>query len=324
MTLRRPRRCSSAMRGAQAHRVRSPPPGPGCAGCPSPRIRRPWAAGGQPSLFEPGPPPLPPGADPLEALLAVYAEQLVRTEAAEHPDRMPAADHRRVRGDADRRRDAGRAGVPWSADRHRELLDELLGERYPGGLEPQRLVELADEVSRAFGTRVAARSARRGRQGVRPRGHRARLDPRLGARADRSPRRGATAALQEALPAAHRPRLGLAPVLGARGPLPPGVPARRHRLRPLDDERRRGAADPQGGAARGGGRPGVAAGGGRRRPDGAPGARRDLPRPRADGGRAAAAGICTRRCPTAPSPATASWPSWRCWARCTARPPATA
>lgn len=45
----------------------------------------------------------------------------------------------------------GRAGVPWRADVHRKLLDGLLGERYPGGGEPRRMAELADEVSRAFG-----------------------------------------------------------------------------------------------------------------------------------------------------------------------------
>ncbi|MDT0546642.1 MULTISPECIES: bifunctional 3'-5' exonuclease/DNA polymerase [Streptomyces] len=108
------------------------------------------AAETQPSLFEPGPVPLPPGTDPLDGLLAVYAGQLARTEAAEHPGRMrllTAAESAGTLVAAEMRR----AGVPWRADRHRELLDELLGERYPGGLEPQRLAELADEVSRAFG-----------------------------------------------------------------------------------------------------------------------------------------------------------------------------
>ncbi|GAA1089607.1 MULTISPECIES: bifunctional 3'-5' exonuclease/DNA polymerase [Streptomyces violaceusniger group] len=122
-------------------------------GLPVPEDPPPRATGGQPSLFEPGPPPLPPGTDPLDALLEVYADQLVRTDAAEHPDRMrllTAAESAGMLIAAEMRR----AGVPWRADRHRELLDELLGERYPGGLEPRRLAELADEVSRAFGTRV--------------------------------------------------------------------------------------------------------------------------------------------------------------------------
>jgi DNA polymerase-1 len=47
-----------------------------------------------------------------------------------------------------------RAGLPWRADVHREVLTELLGERYAGGGEPRRLAELADEVSHAFGRRM--------------------------------------------------------------------------------------------------------------------------------------------------------------------------
>ncbi len=47
-----------------------------------------------------------------------------------------------------------RAGLPWSAEVHREMLHELLGDRYAGGGEPRRLAELADEVSVAFGRRV--------------------------------------------------------------------------------------------------------------------------------------------------------------------------
>ncbi|EST24456.1 hypothetical protein N566_24970, partial [Streptomycetaceae bacterium MP113-05] len=43
------------------------------------------------------------------------------------------------------------AGVPWREEAHRELLTELLGERYAGSGEPRRLAELAEEVSRAFG-----------------------------------------------------------------------------------------------------------------------------------------------------------------------------
>ncbi|KUJ41238.1 3'-5' exonuclease, partial [Streptomyces rimosus subsp. rimosus] len=110
----------------------------------------------QPSLFEPGPVPLPPGVDEFTALLEVYAGQLERTERAEHPDRMRlllAAESAGMLVAAE----MGRAGLPWRADVHRELLDELLGERYPGGLEPRRMAELADEVSRAFGEGVRVR-----------------------------------------------------------------------------------------------------------------------------------------------------------------------
>ncbi|MDT0268803.1 bifunctional 3'-5' exonuclease/DNA polymerase [Streptomyces sp. DSM 44915] len=113
----------------------------------------PSAPSDQPSLFEAAPAPLPGDADPLDALLAVYQSQLARTALAQHPERMRlllavesagtlvAAELRAV-------------GLPWRADIHRRLLDELLGERYPGSAEPRRLTELADEVSRAFGSRV--------------------------------------------------------------------------------------------------------------------------------------------------------------------------
>jgi DNA polymerase family A len=117
---------------------------------PVPDDPPPRTAESQPSLFEPGPVPLPPGADPLAALLEVYADQQRRHEAAEHPDRMRLLTAAESAG-ALVAAEMTRAGIPWSADVHRELLAELLGERYPGVQEPQRLAELADEVSRAFG-----------------------------------------------------------------------------------------------------------------------------------------------------------------------------
>ncbi|MGK5629424.1 bifunctional 3'-5' exonuclease/DNA polymerase [Streptomyces sp. URMC 123] len=119
-------------------------------GLPVPADPPPRAADQQDSLFEPGPVPLPPGTDPLTALLAVYADQQRRIEATDHPGRMRlliAAESAGLLIAAE----MNRAGVPWRADVHHELLTELLGERYPGGLELQRLAELADEVSRAFG-----------------------------------------------------------------------------------------------------------------------------------------------------------------------------
>jgi DNA polymerase-1 len=51
----------------------------------------------------------------------------------------------------------GRAGVPWRADVHRELLEELLGERYAGAGLPRRLAELEEEISAAFGPGVRVR-----------------------------------------------------------------------------------------------------------------------------------------------------------------------
>ncbi|WP_205041775.1 bifunctional 3'-5' exonuclease/DNA polymerase [Streptomyces cinnamoneus] len=111
------------------------------------------AAETQPSLFEPGPVPLPPGADELDVLLEVYAHQQSRIERAGHPGRLrllTAAESAGMLVAAE----MGRAGVPWRADVHRDLLTTLLGERYPGGQETRRLAELAEEVSQAFGERV--------------------------------------------------------------------------------------------------------------------------------------------------------------------------
>ncbi|MCX4692547.1 bifunctional 3'-5' exonuclease/DNA polymerase [Streptomyces sp. NBC_01408] len=104
--------------------------------------------GTQSSLFDPQPAPLP-----LDALLAVHADQLRRLEATAHPDRMrllTAAESAAFLVAAE----MNRAGLPWRADVHRALLTELLGERYAGGGEPRRLAELADRVSAAFGRRV--------------------------------------------------------------------------------------------------------------------------------------------------------------------------
>ncbi|WP_369357957.1 bifunctional 3'-5' exonuclease/DNA polymerase [Streptomyces sp. cg2] len=114
------------------------------------------AAETQPSLFEPGPVPLPPGTDQLTALLEVYAGQVARAERAEHPDRMRLLLASESAGMLVAT-EMSRTGIPWRADVHREVLDGLLGERFPGGLEPRRMAELADEVSRAFGEGVRVR-----------------------------------------------------------------------------------------------------------------------------------------------------------------------
>ncbi|MFJ3584812.1 bifunctional 3'-5' exonuclease/DNA polymerase [Streptomyces sp. NPDC090127] len=106
--------------------------------------------GSQDSLFEARPTAT---AVSFEGLLAVYAEQRARHDRTEHPGRMrllTAAESAGMLVAAEMRR----AGLPWRADVHRELLHELLGERYAGGGEPRRLAELADEVSAAFGRRV--------------------------------------------------------------------------------------------------------------------------------------------------------------------------
>ncbi|MER5868286.1 bifunctional 3'-5' exonuclease/DNA polymerase [Streptomyces sp. NPDC002044] len=104
--------------------------------------------GTQDSLFDPQPAPVP-----LDALLAVHADQAARLGVTARPDRMRllvAAESAAFLVAAE----MNRAGLPWRADVHRALLTGLLGERYGGGGEPRRLAELADEVSAAFGRRV--------------------------------------------------------------------------------------------------------------------------------------------------------------------------
>ncbi|MFE9802445.1 MULTISPECIES: bifunctional 3'-5' exonuclease/DNA polymerase [Streptomyces] len=104
--------------------------------------------GTQDSLFDPRPAPLP-----LDALLAVHADQSARLARTAHPDRMrllTASESAAFLVAAEMHR----AGLPWRADTHRALLTELLGERYAGGGQPRRLAELADRISDAFGRRV--------------------------------------------------------------------------------------------------------------------------------------------------------------------------
>ncbi|MEU7578756.1 bifunctional 3'-5' exonuclease/DNA polymerase [Streptomyces sp. NPDC041068] len=114
---------------------------------PPPRAAEP---GTQDSLFEPRP-----GGTPvsIEELAEVYAEQQRRHDATAHPGRMrllTASESAGMLVAAE----MNASGLPWRADLHRELLTELLGERYAGGGEPRRLAELADEISAAFGRRV--------------------------------------------------------------------------------------------------------------------------------------------------------------------------
>ncbi|GAA2272283.1 DNA polymerase I [Streptomyces ruber] len=104
--------------------------------------------GAQPSLFEPRPLHVP-----LEDLVEVYADQQRRHYATDRPDRMRLLTAAESAGTLIAA-EMNHAGLPWSAEVHRRVLHELLGDRYAGGGEPRRLAELADEVSRAFGRRV--------------------------------------------------------------------------------------------------------------------------------------------------------------------------
>lgn len=115
---------------------------------PSDPPQRAAEPGSQSPLFEPQAVHVP-----LTDLVEVYAEQQRRHDRTAHPDRMrllTAAESAGMLVAAE----MNRSGLPWSADVHRALLHEMLGERYAGGGEPRRLAELADEVSAAFGRRV--------------------------------------------------------------------------------------------------------------------------------------------------------------------------
>ncbi len=123
------------------------------AGLPVPADPAPRARAAQQALFEPGPPGLPGRPAPLDAALAVHADQLRRLAAAGHPDRLRllvAAESASGLVAAE----MSRAGVPWRADVHDVLLTEALGPRPPAGLPPRRLTELAERVADAFGHRV--------------------------------------------------------------------------------------------------------------------------------------------------------------------------
>ncbi|MER6135378.1 bifunctional 3'-5' exonuclease/DNA polymerase [Streptomyces sp. NPDC001815] len=107
--------------------------------------------GSQSSLFEPRPGP---GSHvTLEQLIEVYGHQQRRHDATAHPQRMRLLTASESAGMLVAT-EMNATGLPWSTDVHREVLHELLGERYAGGGEPRRLAELAEEVSAAFGRRV--------------------------------------------------------------------------------------------------------------------------------------------------------------------------
>ena len=96
---------------------------------------------------------LPGGAAPIDAAVAVHADQLRRLAAGPRPERLQllvAAESASALVAAE----MGRVGVPWRADVHDTVLTELLGPRPAAGLPPRRLTELADRIAEAFGRRV--------------------------------------------------------------------------------------------------------------------------------------------------------------------------
>ena len=123
----------------------------------------------QPALFEPEPAELPGGADPLDAVVELHADQQRRLAGTGHPGRMRLLAAAESSG-ALVAAEMTRAGLPWRVDRHDALLTEALGPRPAGGTHlpgaggahvpgaghalPPRLAELAGRISAAFGGRA--------------------------------------------------------------------------------------------------------------------------------------------------------------------------
>ena len=109
-------------------------------------------SGSQQALFGPDEPWWPEGDATLDALIAVYADQLGRIAADEAPARLrllAAAESAGALAAAE----MGFDGLPWRPDVHDELLAGLLGPRPVRGSRPRRLAELAGQITAAFGGR---------------------------------------------------------------------------------------------------------------------------------------------------------------------------
>ena len=106
----------------------------------------------QEALFEAAEPGLPAGDAMVDALVAVYADQLGRIAADEAPGRLrllATAESAGALAAAEMAFD----GVPWRPDVHDDLLAGLLGPRPARGSRPRRLAELAEQITAAFGGR---------------------------------------------------------------------------------------------------------------------------------------------------------------------------
>jgi DNA polymerase-1 len=109
-------------------------------------------AAAQEALFDAAEQGQPEGDAALDALIAVYADQLGRLAADEAPGRLrllAAAESAGALAAAEMAFD----GLPWRPDVHDELLTGLLGPRPARGSRPRRLAELAEQITAAFGGR---------------------------------------------------------------------------------------------------------------------------------------------------------------------------
>ncbi len=110
-------------------------------------------AAAQQALFESAEIGWPEGETLLDALAAVYADQLVRMTAGEATAGLrllAAAESGRMALAA---AEMGFDGLPWRPDVHDELLAGLLGPRPARGERPPRLAGLAEQITAAFGGR---------------------------------------------------------------------------------------------------------------------------------------------------------------------------
>ncbi len=109
-------------------------------------------AAAQQALFESAEIGWPEGETLLDALAAVYADQLVRMTAGEATAGLrllAAAESAGALAAAE----MGFDGLPWRPDVHDELLAGLLGPRPARGERPPRLAGLAEQITAAFGGR---------------------------------------------------------------------------------------------------------------------------------------------------------------------------
>lgn len=107
----------------------------------------------QPTLFEPPHQPVLDGADGLQVLIAVHADQQQRLRAAEDGGALRtlvAAESAAALTAAE----MSHHGLPWRADLHHRLLTDLLGPRPSPGERPRELARLAERIVAAFGGRA--------------------------------------------------------------------------------------------------------------------------------------------------------------------------
>jgi len=88
--------------------------------------------------------------DALTATIRVYADQITRIAATEHPSRFRLLVAAESAG-ALLAAEMSHEGLPWDAAVHDALLRELLGEPSPVDGRPVRVLALAHEISSAFG-----------------------------------------------------------------------------------------------------------------------------------------------------------------------------